>query len=105
MVLHRIGAHYWIPCQVIVWGLIETLQLFVKNSSGWYAARFFLGLAESGFIPGSLYTLSRWYTQDEMAKRAVIFFFGAAASASFGSLLSAGTIHLGGSGGLKSWQW
>jgi len=79
--------------------------MFVKNNKGWYAARFFLGLAESGFLPGSLYTLSRWYTQDEMAKRAVIFFFGAATSASFGSLLAAGAIRLGGSGGLKSWQW
>jgi MFS family permease len=104
MVLHRIGAHYWIPTQVIVWGLIEVLQMFVKNSSGWYAARLFLGLAESGFIPGSLYTLSRWYTQDEMAKRAVVFFFGTAASASFGSLLSAGCIRLAGIGGLKSWH-
>lgn len=105
MVLHRVGAHYWIPIQVIVWGLVEVLQMFVTNASGWYAARLFLGLAESGFIPGGLYTLSRWYTQDELAKRTAIFFFGPSVSAAFGSLISAGALHLEGHRGLKGWQW
>ncbi|RKU43065.1 hypothetical protein DL546_000705 [Coniochaeta pulveracea] len=105
VVLHRIGAHYWIPAQVVIWGLIEVLQCFVKGSGGWYAARLFLGLAESGFIPGGLYTLSQWYTQDELAKRTVIFFFGPSISGSFGSLISAGALRLEGKQGLKGWQW
>ncbi|KAJ9150375.1 MFS general substrate transporter [Pleurostoma richardsiae] len=105
VVLHRIGAHYWLPVQVVVWGLIEVLQSFVKSSGGWYAARLFLGLAESGFIPGGLYTLSRWYTQDELAKRTVIFFFGPSISGSFGSLISAGALRLEENQGLKGWQW
>ena len=105
MILHRIGAHYWIPGQVVFWGLIEVFQSFVKNSGGWYAARLFLGLAESGFIPGGLYILSRWYTQDELAKRTVIFFFGPSISSSFGSLISAGALRLEGNQGLKGWQW
>lgn len=53
IVLHRVGPHYWIPIQVLVWGTIEVLQYKVTNASGWYAARLFLGLAESGFIPGT----------------------------------------------------
>lgn len=105
IVLHRIGPHYWIPLQVIVWGLVEVLQMFVKNASGWYAARLFLGIAESGFIPGGLYTLSRWYTQDELATRTAWFFFGPSMSAAFGSLISAGALQLEGEGGLKGWQW
>ncbi|OQD95531.1 hypothetical protein PENSOL_c020G02884 [Penicillium solitum] len=60
IILHRVGPHYWIPAQVVVWGLIEVLQLFVTNAGGWYVARLFLGLAESGFIPGGLYILSTW---------------------------------------------
>lgn len=89
----------------MVWGLIEVLQAFVTNAGGWYAARLFLGLGESGFIPGALYTLSRWYTQDELAKRTTIFFLGPSISAAFGSLISAGALHLEGEGGLKGWQW
>ncbi|KAF2023236.1 MFS general substrate transporter [Setomelanomma holmii] len=84
IVLHRIGPHNWIPVQVIVWGLVEVLQMFVTNASGWYAARLFLGIAESGFIPGALYTLSRWYTQDELTKR---------------------SLRLEIQGGLKGWHW
>lgn len=105
MVLHRVGPHYWLPIQVIVWGFIEVLQMFVTNASGWYAARLFLGLAESGFIPGSLYVLSQWYTQDELAKRTVIFFFGLSITGAFGSLISAGALMLEGEFGLKGWHW
>lgn len=60
---------------------------------------------ESGFIPGSLYTLSRWYTRDELAKRTVIFFYGPSISAAFGSLISAGCLKIEGALGLAGWQW
>ncbi|KAL2289318.1 hypothetical protein FJTKL_02322 [Diaporthe vaccinii] len=70
-----------------------------------HVACLFLGLGESGFIPGALYTLSRWYTQDELAKRTTIFFLGPSISAAFGSLISAGALRLEGEGGLKGWQW
>ncbi|KEZ44019.1 hypothetical protein SAPIO_CDS3738 [Scedosporium apiospermum] len=100
VILHRIGPTYWIPGQVVVWGLIEVLQCFVKNSSGWYAARLFLGMAESGFIPGGLYTLSRWYTEDELTSRTAAFFFGPSISAAFGSLISSGALRLEGQQGL-----
>ncbi|XDG02212.1 hypothetical protein ABKA04_001827 [Annulohypoxylon sp. FPYF3050] len=105
IILHRVGPHYWIPLQVVVWGVIEILQMFVKGYGGWIAARLFLGLAESGFIPGSLYVLSRWYTQDELASRTTVFFFGPSISAAFGSLISAGALRIEGAAGLYGWQW
>ncbi|KAL4796086.1 major facilitator superfamily domain-containing protein [Aspergillus venezuelensis] len=104
IVLHRIGPHYWIPGQVIVWGIVEVLQSQVKNASGWYAARLFLRLAESGFISGGLYTLSRWYASDELTKRTAILFLGPSISSAFGSLISAGALRLHGYGGLTEWQ-
>ncbi|ODN74774.1 hypothetical protein L202_07095 [Cryptococcus amylolentus CBS 6039] len=60
VVLQRVGPHRWIPIQIIIWGLAETLTYKVSSKGGWYAARLFLGLLESGFIPGSLYVLSQW---------------------------------------------
>ncbi|KAI8964039.1 MFS general substrate transporter [Daldinia sp. FL1419] len=105
IILHRVGPHCWIPLQVVVWGVIEVLQMFVRDAGGWYAARLFLGLAESGFIPGSLYVLSRWYTQDELASRTTVFFFGPSISAAFGSLISAGALSIEGARGLFGWQW
>ncbi|KAI0119414.1 MFS general substrate transporter [Daldinia grandis] len=105
IILHRVGPHYWIPLQVVVWGILEVLQMLVRDAGGWYAARLFLGLAESGFIPGSLYVLSRWYTQDELASRTTVFFFGPSVSAAFGSLISAGALSIEGARGLYGWQW
>jgi hypothetical protein len=60
---------------------------------------------ESGFLPGSLYTLSRWYSRSELAKRSVIFFYGNTLSAAFGSLLYAGCLKLDNHLGVKAWQW
>ncbi|KAJ0420811.1 major facilitator superfamily domain-containing protein [Aspergillus carlsbadensis] len=105
IVLHRIGPHYWIPAQVVTWGVIEVLQSQVKNAGGWYVARLFLGLGESGFIPGGLYTLSRWYLPNELTQRTAIYFLGPSISSAFGSLISAGALKLHLEGGLKGWQW
>jgi len=62
-------------------------------------------MAESGFIPGGLYTLSRWYTEDELTSRTAAFFFGPSISAAFGSLISSGALRLEGQQGLYGWQW
>ncbi|CEL02569.1 hypothetical protein ASPCAL03737 [Aspergillus calidoustus] len=105
IVLHRIGPHYWIPAQVVTWGVIEVLQSQVTNAGGWYVARLFLGLGESGFIPGGLYTMSRWYLPSELTQRTAIYFLGPSISAAFGSLISAGALKLHLEGGLKGWQW
>ncbi|KAJ5869501.1 hypothetical protein N7455_004442 [Penicillium solitum] len=105
IILHRVGPHCWIPAQVVVWGLIEVLQLFVTNAGGWYVARLFLGLAESGFIPGGLYILSTWYAPNELTQRTAIFFLGPALAGAFGSLISAGALTLHLQGGLSGWQW
>ncbi|KAJ5491996.1 Major facilitator superfamily domain general substrate transporter [Penicillium expansum] len=105
IILHRVGPHYWIPAQVVVWGFIEVLQMFVTNASGWYAARLFLGLAESGFIPGGLYILSTWYAPNELTQRTAVFFLGPALAGAFGSLVSAGALTLHEHRGLRGWQW
>ncbi|KAL3473945.1 major facilitator superfamily domain-containing protein [Aspergillus californicus] len=105
IILHRVGPHYWIPAQVVIWGLVEVLQSQVTNAGGWYVARLFLGLTESGFIPGGLYTLSRWYAPNELTQRTAVFFLGPSVASAFGSLISAGALGLHGTGGLKGWQW
>lgn len=79
--------------------------MFVTNAGGWYVARLFLGLAESGFIPGGLYILSTWYAPNELTQRTAIFFLGPALAGAFGSLISAGALSLHLQGGLSGWQW
>ncbi len=47
-------------------------------------------MMESGFIPGSLYTLSLWYKGPELSKRFAFFFLGNGVSTAVGGLLAYG---------------
>ncbi|KAJ5829702.1 uncharacterized protein N7525_007955 [Penicillium rubens] len=65
----------------------------------------FLGLAEAGYIPGAMYTLSTWYTKQELTKRIAIFFFGMFGGTAISPLLGAALLKLDGKCGLFGWQW
>lgn len=105
MLLQRIGPRKWIAGQVLVFGFVATMQVFVRDRSGFLASRMFLGLAEAGYIPGAVYTLSTWYTRRELAKRVAVFFFGMFGGNAISPLLASGILKLDGRQGLRGWQW
>lgn len=55
IILKRLRPRIYIPNLVIIWGVICCLVSTVKSSSGLLVVRFFLGLAEAGFLPGLIY--------------------------------------------------
>lgn len=101
----QIGPSKWIPAQVFVFGLIATLQVLLKNRGGFLATRMLLGLAEAGYIPGSIYTLSTWYTPQELGRRVAILFFGMFGGNAISPLIGAGILRLHGRGNLSGWQY
>ncbi|KAI7788088.1 hypothetical protein LA080_013395 [Diaporthe eres] len=101
----QIGPRKWISGQVISFGLVATLQVFVRNRTGFLVVRSFLWLAESAYIPGAVYTLPTWYRQKELAKRVAIFFFGMFSGTALSPILASGIIQLDGRRGLSGWQW
>jgi len=105
VILQRVGPRKWISAQVFIFGAVATLQVFVKNKSGFLVSRSFLGLCEAGYIPGGIYTLSTWYTKRELAKRVAVFFFGMFGGNAISPVLASGILQLGGRGGMKGWQW
>ncbi|PYI09378.1 MFS general substrate transporter [Aspergillus sclerotiicarbonarius CBS 121057] len=105
MVLQRVGPRRWISTQVFIFGIIATLQIFIRNRTGFLLTRAILGLAEAGYIPAAMYTLSTWYTKDELTKRIAIFFFGMFGGSAVAPLLGAGLLKLDGRGGMLGWQW
>ncbi|KAL2831547.1 major facilitator superfamily domain-containing protein [Aspergillus cavernicola] len=105
MLLQKIGPSKWIPAQVFVFGLIACLQVLLRNRSGFLATRTLLGLAEAGYIPGSIYTLSTWYTPQELGRRVAILFFGMFGGNAISPLLGAGILRLHGFSGLSGWQY
>lgn len=88
-----------------MFGLIATLQVFVKNRTGFLAVRCMLGFAEAGYIPGGAYTLSNWYTKRQLARRVAIFFFGMFGGNAISPLLASGILKLDGAHGLRGWQY
>ncbi|KAL6889178.1 MFS general substrate transporter [Trichoderma evansii] len=105
MALQRVGPRKWISAQVLVFGFIAIMQVFIKNRGGFLTTRLLLGFAEAGYIPGACYTLSTWYTKRELAKRVAIFFFGMFGGNAISPLLASGILQLDGHRGLRGWQW
>lgn len=105
MILQKLGPRKWISMQVFIFGLIATMQVFVRNRNGFLVVRSFLGLAEADYIPGSCYTLSTWYNKKELAKRVAIFFFGMFGGNALSPILASGILQLNGAQGLRGWQW
>lgn len=81
------------------------MQIFIRNKTGFLLTRSILGLAEAGYIPAAMYTLSTWYTKEELTKRIALFFFGMFGGAAVSPLLGAALLKLDGKGGLHGWQW
>lgn len=105
IVLQRLGPREWISAQVLIFGAVATLQVFVRDKTAFLVARSFLGSCEADYIPGGIYTLSTWYTKRELAKRVAVFFFGMFGGNAISPVLASGILQLRGRGNLKGWQW
>jgi MFS family permease len=55
---------------------------------GFFVARFFLGVAESGLFPGVVYYFSMWYKRRERQYRVSLFFSAASLAGAFGGILA-----------------
>jgi MFS family permease len=84
---------------------VATFQTFITNKAGFLSTRFLLGLCESGFIPGTLWYLTGWYTKQELGKRTVFFFAGSYFANLINGLITYGVLQLRGRANLTGWQW
>ncbi|KFA80669.1 hypothetical protein S40288_01746 [Stachybotrys chartarum IBT 40288] len=105
MALQRLGPRKWMSAQVFMFGLVATMQVFVRDRTGFLLVRLILGLSEAGYIPGAVYTLSTWYEKRELAKRVAILFFGMFGGNAISPLLASGILTLDNTRGLRGWQW
>jgi len=105
MILYRVGPGKWLTLQLFLFGTVSTFQSFQNSYGSFIACRFLLGITESGFIPGGLWTLSTWYRRDESAKRIMIFYFGNQLGQASSKLLAYGILHMRGVGGKAGWFW
>jgi MFS family permease len=105
MILYRVGPGKWLTLQLFLFGIVSTFQAFQKGYAAFIVTRLLLGIAESGFIPGGLWTLSTWYTRSETAKRVMVFYFGNQLGAASSKLIAYGILHMRGVGDRAGWFW
>lgn len=60
LLLRRIGVRWWLLSAMSIWGLSSLWMSRVQSAEGFYAARFLLGVAESGFAPGMTWLVAQW---------------------------------------------
>ncbi|KAF4850533.1 putative transporter [Colletotrichum siamense] len=87
------------------WGTIITLTGLVQNFEGLVAVRVLLGVFESGFFPGAVYTISRWYLPHETQTRIAIFYSASALAGAFSGLLAFVIVRMDGLAGIAGWRW
>ncbi|GME48186.1 MFS transporter [Neofusicoccum parvum] len=105
IILKRTTPKIWLPTLTLVWGIVSTLMGITQNLSGFFAVRFFLGVAESGLFPGVVFYLSMWYKRHERVYRVALFFSAASLAGAFGGILAYGIGKMKGVGGLNGWRW
>jgi MFS family permease len=75
--LNKIGLPaIYLPCCMIVWGVISATTGAVHSYGGLIAVRFFLGFVEAAYFPGVLFFLSSWYTRKELGLRTALLYSG-----------------------------
>ena len=105
LILHRIGARFWIARIMFTWGVISALMAVVQGPISFYILRFLLGAAEAGFFPGIILYLSYWFPARSRAGITAMFMAAVPISTALGSPISGALLLMDGILGLHGWQW
>src|SRR6478672_2353994 len=105
MTLERLGARRAVAIIMAAWGAVSAGTAFVAEPTGFYTARFLLGVAEAGFFPGIILYLTFWFPKEYRARFTAIFMAAIPLSSTFGAPLSGLLLGMDGTGGLRGWQW
>ncbi|KAF4959465.1 hypothetical protein FGADI_1686 [Fusarium gaditjirri] len=105
IILKRTTPRLWLPTLTVAWGIVATLLGIVQNKTGFFIARFFLGVTESGLFPGVVYYFSMWYKRRERQYRISLFFSAASLAGAFGGILAYGIGKMAGVVWDNGWRW
>ncbi|MEZ2346843.1 MFS transporter [Terriglobus sp. RCC_193] len=101
----KVGAPRWVALLMITWGIVGCATAFVHGAPAYITLRFLLGAAESGFLPGLVYYLTRWLPGKARAGILALLYLAIPLSSVIGSPISAALLRMNGMGGLHGWQW
>lgn len=88
ILLKKLRPHVWLSGCMFMFGLVTVCQGLTHSYGGLLAARFFLGLFETGMFPGCFYLIGMWYRRSEAQRRYSFFFSSTTLAGAFGGLLA-----------------
>ena len=95
LVMKRVSGKRYFPVIMVLLGMIDCCVASVKDSAGLLAARFFLGIPESGVVPACIMYFSFWYKPSERAWRIGIFHAANSLASGVGGFLAVGVDKVG----------
>lgn len=105
LIMHKVGARFWIMRIMITWGLLSAAMALVQGEWSFYILRMLLGIAEAGLFPGVIYFLTQWFVVKDRAKANGMFLLGVSLANIIGAPLGGLLLTMDGIGGLHGWQW
>jgi ACS family tartrate transporter-like MFS transporter len=104
MIVRRWGARRWVSRILISWGFCTALTAFIHTALEFYLARFLLGLAEAGLIPGILVYLHDWFPEKYRARALARFFIASPISLAIGGPVAGVVLRLNWLH-IAAWRW
>jgi len=105
IMLHKVGARWWLARIMVSWGIVSACFMFVNGTTSFYVLRILLGIAEAGFFPGVILFLTYWVPGRHLNRARGIFYMGIALAGIIGNPLSGSLLELDGFAGLRGTQW
>ncbi len=105
ILLHKVGARWWLARIMVSWGIVAACFVFVQGETSFYILRFLLGVTEAGFFPGVILYLTYWIPARHLSRARGYFYMGIALAGILGNPLSGGLLELNGVLGLRGIQW
>ncbi len=105
LIMHRVGARFWITRIMVTWGLLSAGMAFVSGETSFYVMRLLLGAAEAGLFPGVMLYLTYWFGRKERARATGYFLLGVCIANILSGPLGGALLQMDGVLGWRGWQW
>lgn len=105
LILHKIGARFWMAFLMVAWGLVSMATMFVSGSLSFYLLRLILGVMEAGFFPGAILYLTYWFPNRVRGQILGLFYLAVPVALIFGGPLSGLLLDMHPWGRWQNWQW
>jgi MFS transporter, ACS family, tartrate transporter len=102
--LRRFGIRRWLLVTVMLWGFVGLMMAQVNSVGEFLAARFLLGMTESGFAPGVTWFINRWLPPRSRAKAMATVLAAVPLSLVLGGPLCGWMLGLDDGAGMAAWR-